>query len=298
MVVFERAFHGRTLAMAELTDKPAYRDGPAACTGKRPERPVLRSRTTTDSTAQEPGGARGAPEARYPGRSPACCFELVQGEGGFHTAPREFFAALMERCREAGIAVWVDEVQTFVRTGELFAYRTLELDEYVDVATAGKMLQGSANALHGRAYNPKPGLVAGTYAGSTRGHGGGCTHHRAPRGRGLPRTRGPHRLLSRRIERRFEATSLKRIPHGGGRQRQGMGPCRPSCPGRLTRDRRTPCCRRAFEEGLMLLSAGSEARRRSACCPPVNTTDEELESAFAMLEKALARVAEELELPC
>ena len=31
---------------------------------------------------------------------------------------------------------------------------------------------------------------------------------------------------------------------------------------------------------------------------PVNTTDEELEAGFAMLEKALARVGEERELPC
>ena len=32
--------------------------------------------------------------------------------------------------------------------------------------------------------------------------------------------------------------------------------------------------------------------------PPVNTTDEELEAAFTMLEKSLARVAEERGLSC
>jgi hypothetical protein len=31
---------------------------------------------------------------------------------------------------------------------------------------------------------------------------------------------------------------------------------------------------------------------------PVNVTDEELESGFTMLEKALHRVAEERDLPC
>ena len=95
-------------------------------------------------------------------------FELVQGEGGIHTAPREFFVALMERCRRAGIAVWVDEVQTFARTGELFAHKTLGLESYVDVVTAGKALQGSA-VLFRRAYNPKPGLIAGTFAGASVG---------------------------------------------------------------------------------------------------------------------------------
>jgi hypothetical protein len=32
--------------------------------------------------------------------------------------------------------------------------------------------------------------------------------------------------------------------------------------------------------------------------PAVNTTDEELEAGFTILEKALVRVREELELPC
>jgi hypothetical protein len=74
----------------------------------------------------------------------------------------------MERCRAAGIAVWVDEVQTFARTGELFAYRTFGLEDLVDVVTCGKALQGSAVLFRAR-YNPKPGLVAGTYAGATVG---------------------------------------------------------------------------------------------------------------------------------
>jgi len=37
------------------------------------------------------------------------------------------------RLREARIAVWVDELQTFARTGELSAFRTLGLEEHLDV---------------------------------------------------------------------------------------------------------------------------------------------------------------------
>ena len=74
----------------------------------------------------------------------------------------------MERCKKASVGVWVDEVQTFARTGMLFAFRSFGLDEHVDVVTAGKTLQGSA-VLFSKAYNPRPGLVAGTYAGSTVG---------------------------------------------------------------------------------------------------------------------------------
>jgi 4-aminobutyrate aminotransferase-like enzyme len=53
----------------------------------------------------------------------------------------------------------------------------------------------------------------------------------------------------------------------------------------------------AFEEGLVLMSAGVEPTR-IRMLPPLNTTDEELEACFAMLEKAMRRVAEERDLPC
>ena len=53
----------------------------------------------------------------------------------------------------------------------------------------------------------------------------------------------------------------------------------------------------AFEEGLFVWSAGaSPAKIRMLL--PVNTTDEELESGFTMLEKALRRVAEQRGLAC
>jgi len=165
IVVFEGAFAGRTTTLAELTDKPAFREG-------LPLRGIALQVPFYDPAARDPVAKSAvrldAHLARYPGQVAAMLFELVQGEGGIRTAPREFFVALMERCKSAGIAVWVDEVQTYARTGELFAHRTLGLEEYVDVVTAGKALQGSA-VLFRRAYNPKPGLVSGTYAGATVG---------------------------------------------------------------------------------------------------------------------------------
>jgi len=97
-----------------------------------------------------------------------CVFELVQGESGFRVAPREFFLPLMEILKERGIAIWVDEIQTFGRTGELFAFQRFDLAEYVDVVTVGKLLQNSA-VLFRKEYLPDPGLISGTFAGSTVG---------------------------------------------------------------------------------------------------------------------------------
>src|SRR5436309_2936959 len=95
-------------------------------------------------------------------------FELVEGESGFRVAPREFFVPLMETLKEQGVAVWVDEIQTFGRTGELFAFQRLGLTEYVDVVTVGKLLQNSA-VLFRDEYQPDPSLISGTFAGSTVG---------------------------------------------------------------------------------------------------------------------------------
>jgi 4-aminobutyrate aminotransferase-like enzyme len=53
----------------------------------------------------------------------------------------------------------------------------------------------------------------------------------------------------------------------------------------------------AFAEGLLLWSAGSKPGKVRMLLP-VNTTDEELESGFAILEKALRQVADEFGLPC
>src|SRR4029077_20501476 len=55
---------------------------------------------------------------------------------------------------------------TFGRTGELFAFQKFGLNEFVDVVTIGKLLQ-ACGVLFTDEFNPKPGLVAGTFAGST-----------------------------------------------------------------------------------------------------------------------------------
>ena len=52
----------------------------------------------------------------------ALVLELVQGEGGVHVAEHDFVAHAAALCREHGILLVIDEVQTgFGRTGRLFA---------------------------------------------------------------------------------------------------------------------------------------------------------------------------------
>jgi 4-aminobutyrate aminotransferase-like enzyme len=291
VVVFEKGFHGRTAMMAELTDRPAFRDGQPLA-GRALYVPFY-DPSDPDST-QKSVSALDAHLRRYPGRIAAMLFEIIQGEGGFRIAPREFHAALMERCQQAHVGVWVDEVQTFARTGMLFAFRAFGLDEYVDVATAGKTLQGSA-LLFSKAYNPRPGLVAGTYAGSTTGMAVGARIIDRLEKEGYLGESGRIIVLGRRIRRRFELLR-KRLPRAVGEVR-GLGAMQAFVPWDGSPEITRLVLEAAYEEDLILLSAGGNPTL-IRMLPPVNTTDEELEACFTMLEKAMRRVAEECDLPC
>jgi 4-aminobutyrate aminotransferase-like enzyme len=291
IVCFTHGFAGRTTTLAELTDKPAFREG-------LPLRGVALHVPFFDARARDPIGASlaalDAHLARHPGQVAAMLFELVQGEGGIRTAPREFFARLMERCRAAGVAVWVDEVQTYARTGELFAHRTLGLEDLVDVVTAGKALQGSA-VLFRRAYNPKPGLVSGTYAGASVGMAVGARIIERLEAEGRLGPRGGVARLGARVERRL--AKLARSVRGAVSDVDGVGAMWAFTAFDGSSAAVDAVLRAALDEGLLLFSAGARPTR-VRLLPPVNTTDAELADGFAKLERALRRVAGERSAAC
>jgi len=291
IVAFDGGFAGRTLALAEITDRPAFREG-LPLRGSTLYVPFY-DPADADSTERSLA-ALDAHIARHPRQIAGMLFEIVQGEGGFRTAPREFFAALMERCRSRHIAVWVDEVQTFGRTGELFAFRTLGLEDLVDVVTVGKMLQGSA-ALFTHAYNRRPGLVAGTYAGASVGMAVGARIIERLESEGYLGPEGRIAVLGGRVERRLEVMR-RRLPAAVG-PTSGIGAMQAFVPFDGSRELALAVAQTAFDEGLMVFTAGANPTKIRMLLP-VNTTDEELESGIAILEKALARVAEERGLPC
>ena len=163
VLAMKDAFAGRTTMMAELTDNPKYKVGlprydeilRVPFYDKENPKSIEASLAVLKKHIEE-----------NPGDISCFCFEPVLGEGGYKVAPKEFFIPLLEECKKHGIAVWADEVQTFLRTGEPFAFQTLGFGEYVDIVTAAKTGQAGFT-LYTDEYNPKPGLVAGTFASST-----------------------------------------------------------------------------------------------------------------------------------
>ena len=100
----------------------------------------------------------------------AIIVEPVLGEGGFITPPSEFLAKLHGICKQHGILLIADEVQTgFGRTGAMFACERYGVEP--DILIAAKSLGGGLPiaSITGRAEimdAPGPGAVGGTFGGN------------------------------------------------------------------------------------------------------------------------------------
>src|SRR5262249_3546505 len=119
IVVFEHAFHGRTLLTMSMTSKVKpykFGFGPFA-----PE--IYRLPFPYEYRNPEPVDLEEFFSSHVASENVACVvLELVTGEGGFIVAPKDFVTKLSQLCRKHGILLIIDEVQTgFARTGKLFA---------------------------------------------------------------------------------------------------------------------------------------------------------------------------------
>jgi 4-aminobutyrate aminotransferase-like enzyme len=166
LISFKGAFAGRSTAMQELTDEPKYREGqPTFDQFSHIE--FFDENLSVEENIGLTCGAIDKLLTAEPGKYAGMGFEPVQGEGGaFRVAPREWWVAILSHCRKNNLGIWFDEVQTFGRTGELFAFQRFGLGEFVDVVSLAKPLQAAA-VLWTPEYQPKPGLIAGTFGGGT-----------------------------------------------------------------------------------------------------------------------------------
>jgi len=166
LITFKGAFAGRSSTMQELTDEPKYREGQPTF-NQFSHIPFYDAQRSVEENISTTKQQLSEIVEKEPGQYCGFGFELIQGEGGaFRTAPREWWTAILSHARTLGLGLWFDEVQTFGRTGEIFAFQRLGLGEFVDVVSLAKPLQAAA-ILWTKEYEPKPGLIAGTFAGGT-----------------------------------------------------------------------------------------------------------------------------------
>ena len=163
LLAFSGCFSGRTMALSFMTDKANYRKG-------LPRALMVDYVPFFDFANQENSIQRSAQILeehlnRYPGEYAGMCMELVQGEGGFYKASKEFIDSIVTVLQRHKIPIWVDEIQTFARTREPFAFQMFQLDSVVDLVTVGKVSQVCAT-LFTAEFKPKPGLISQTFTGS------------------------------------------------------------------------------------------------------------------------------------
>ena len=177
IICFTGGFHGRTLLGMTLTSKTGYKIG---CGPFAPE--VYRLPFPNYYK-----GGDGLSLAKFAQRElrafedalhtqvdatqvAAVILELVQGEGGFVIAPKEFVQGLQRLCKKHGIMLIVDEVQTgFGRTGTWAAYS--HYDIIPDISTWAKSLGSGMpiGAVIGRTEvmdKTTKGTLGGTYLGN------------------------------------------------------------------------------------------------------------------------------------
>lgn len=164
LFAFQDCFSGRSTAMQEITDSPAYRVGQPTH-GFVDHLPFYDASLGLEASVARTVSRMREQTTRYAGQFAGLMIELIQGEGGVQAAPRDWYVQVFTEARKLNLAVWADEIQTFGRTGEYFAFQKFGLGDFIDVVTVGKMLKVCA-AIYTAEYNPKPGLIAGTFSGT------------------------------------------------------------------------------------------------------------------------------------
>jgi 4-aminobutyrate aminotransferase len=285
VVVFDRAFHGRTNLTMAMTSKLVYKQsfGPLATDVHRAPAPYpYRGVSTEDALA----GLELLFKQDVDPESVACVvLETVQGEGGFIPMPVEFVRALKEICERHGIVYAADEVQSGCgRTGPVWAIEHHGVEP--DLIVSGKTLGGGLPlaAVTGRAElmdAPHPGGLGGTFGGNPVSCAAACAILDAFREPGF-RERADE--VGKLVRSRLDEIAAAHPEIGEVR---GLGPMLAlefvENSGDLSKDVTT----NAREQGLLLLSCGLYGNV-IRLLPPLTATDDELERGLSILERSLS----------
>ena len=268
VVVFDGAFHGRTLLTMTMTSKvKPYKAGfgPFAPEVYRAPAPYPYHGISSDDAI---AAMKHLFKADVDPSTVACVvLEPVQGEGGFVTMPPDHPARLQELCAEHGILYVDDEVQSGVgRTGKVWAIEHYE-GVRPDLLVSGKSIGGGLPlaGVTGRA-EVMDAVSAGGLGGTFGGNPLSCVAAIAvldlvADGEFLAAARELGDTLRTRLEE-FAAR------HDDIGEVRGLGPML------------------AFERGLLLLSCGLYGNV-IRLLPPLTISSDELDEGLAILEDAL-----------
>ena len=147
VVTLTGAFHGRTLATVAATGQERFQDGFAPMPA---------------GFRQAEWGDIDALRAAITPATAGVLVEMVQGEGGVRPMTQDYARAVADLCREKGVLLMVDEIQTgLCRTGRFWAHQHYGVEP--DIVTSAKAL---ANGLPMGAMMTTDEVAQGFVAGS------------------------------------------------------------------------------------------------------------------------------------
>ena len=284
VVVFENAFHGRTLLTMTMTSKVVYKRGfgPFAPEVYRAPAPYPYRGVTSDDAIR---ALERLFKAEVDPESVACVvLEPVQGEGGFIPMPPDFPPRMRDLCDEHGILYVDDEVQSGAgRTGPVWAIE--HYDAEPDLLVSGKSIGGGLPlaGVTGRAElmdAVAPGGLGGTFGGNPVACAAAAAVLDALAEADFRRRSDD---LGRTLRAGLDAIA-SRVPAVG--EVRGLGPM-------LALELADPApalaaatVDAAYERGLLLLTCGLYGNV-IRLLPPLTISDEDVETGLELLEESL-----------
>lgn len=292
-IAFLGAFHGRTYGAMSLSgSKLVHRRGFSPLVPDIHHVPFPRGCTSCMVPGTTCGCVKDIEDTVLkriapPDEVAAIFVEPIQGEGGYHVAPRGFLPALRELCDRHKILLVADEVQTGMgRTGKLFAVEHWDVEPDIICLAKGIASGMPLGAIIARAgvMDWPPGSHASTFGGNPVSCRASLATlellekeyvaNAAQRGEQLRRG-----LVQ--LQKKFTQVGdirglglMVAVDILKERKKQAPDP-----------QLRDYLVQTAFQKGLLLLGCGESAIR---FCPPLCVTAEQIDTALAILATVLA----------
>lgn len=269
IIAMNHSFHGRSLGALSVTGNKHYQE---------PFEPLLGGIRFADFNDLE------SVKAQLTDRTCAILFETVQGEGGIYPATQEFMDGIEKICKERDILLILDEIQCGMgRTGEMFAWQGYGVKP--DIMTSAKALgcgvPVGAFLMTERIAEKslKPGDHGTTYGGNPFVGAAVSTVLDIFEELNLP---AHVKEISAYLEEKLDALVDK---YDCLTQRRGVGLIQ----GVVTTKPVGEITSKALEEGLLIISAGSDVLR---FVPPLVIEKEHVDEMIEKLDHTLAALSE------
>jgi 4-aminobutyrate aminotransferase len=261
------AFHGRTLGALSFTfSKPVQKKG-------YPELPVMRIKFCMSDSDPEIDAAE---KLLAENKVAFILSEVVQGEGGYNIASRQFIQNLRRCADKYGVPLILDEVQSGMgRTGKWWAFEHYGVRP--DIMSAAKALQVGMAAYDSGLDPDEQGALSSTW-------GGGSRIDMAVGAKIIEiikkdRLLGNATVMGAKLKKGLQEL----VGKGGMADVRGLGlMIGIEFDSKQNRDERLA---RSFKKGLLLLPAGHKAMR---VIPPLTITEEEVQEGLELMSQVLS----------